>query len=440
MLLASYYFYFSWSYWMGLLLVATTLFDWWIGLRIHQSESQKKKYLYASLFFNLGLLFGFKYFGSLEIFSGLFENSTVPQYQATFNAIAIPIGISFYTFQSLSYVFDVYKGKIEAEKNLKNYALFVAFFPQLVAGPIERFRHLSSQFTFKIKLHEIDFRKAIQTIIYGFFKKIVIADRVGEYVDVIFSSPEKFHPLLLLLAGLGFAVQVNCDFSGYTDIATGVAKLFGVDLMINFKRPLLTTSFKAFWQRHHISFMNWFRDYVYFPLGGNKKGQLIWARNILIVFVLSGLWHGAKFNLLIWGILLAFIFIIENYFLSKTQNAMLKKVGGHFYFIVLHSLLIILVRSVSWQESKLFYHSIFSADIFHPIPFKVLLLQINAFSLCLTLALILLFFTKEIIDEKKENSGRHWSAISENIIHAVLLILIFITGRFDTHLFIYFQF
>jgi alginate O-acetyltransferase complex protein AlgI len=440
MLLASYYFYFSWSYWMGLLLLATTLFDWWIGLKIEGSQSNKRSYLMLSLLFNLGLLIGFKYIGGFEYIAQLFSAIEVPNYNAILNSIAIPIGISFYTFQSLSYVFDVYYGKIAAEKRLEKYALYVSFFPQLVAGPIERYQHLSEQFTFKIKLTEVDFRTAAQKIIYGFFKKLVIADRVGEYVDIVFSSPEKFHPLLLLIAGIGFAVQVNCDFSGYTDIAAGVAKLFGVDLMINFKRPLLATSFKAFWQKHHISFMNWFRDYVYFPLGGNKKGQLIWIRNILIVFVLSGLWHGAKLNLLIWGILLAFIFILENHFLSKTKISILKKIGGHFYFIILHSLLIILVRSASWKESELFYKAIFSDNLFQVLHFDVLFQQMNAFSLWLTLVLVLLFFVKETIDEEQETSGRHQSALYENWIHALLFMLIFIAGRFDTHLFIYFQF
>jgi alginate O-acetyltransferase complex protein AlgI len=439
LLLASYYFYFSWSYWMGCLLLATTLFDWWMGLKIDATQNNKKTFLYLSLFFNLGLLIGFKYLGAFSNFTTLFDGADFKNYNTTLNAIAIPIGISFYTFQSLSYVLDVYKQKIKAEKNLLTYALFVAFFPQLVAGPIERFQHLKKQFTFSSTLKTIDFRSAIQNIISGFFKKLVIADRVGEYVDVVFQSPATYHPLLLLLAGFGFAVQVNCDFSGYTDIATGVAKLFGVDLMTNFKRPLLASSFKSFWQRHHISFMNWFRDYAYLPLGGNKKGHLIWIRNVFIVFLLSGFWHGAKLNLLVWGFLLAAIYLIENIFINK-YTALWKKIVGIFYFLLLHSLLILLVRSPNWETSKVFYSTIFSPDLFHAIDTSILLQQLNTFTLTITMALVLLFFTKEILDERQAQLAITFSKLAQNALYFFLFLLIFIAGRFDTNLFIYFQF
>jgi alginate O-acetyltransferase complex protein AlgI len=441
LLLASYYFYFSWSYWMGLLLIATTLFDFWIAHRIQAQKENKKGYLYLSLIFNLGLLLGFKYFGGFHFLSELSQSIRFENYNTTLNTIAIPIGISFYTFQSLSYVLDIYKEKIQAEKNLLNYALFVAFFPQLVAGPIERYKHLSSQFTFKLKIKDIDFRTAAHQIIRGFFKKLVIADRVGEYVDVVFAHPENFHPLLLLLAGLGFAVQVNCDFSGYTDIASGVAKLFGIDLMVNFRRPLLATSFKAFWQRHHISFMSWFRDYVYFPLGGSKVKYWLWVRNIFIVFILSGLWHGAKLNLLIWGILLAFIFILESYIIKKNEVSTLKKIVRHCYFLLFHGLLIILVRSQTWNDSVDFYLGIFNSKIFEAFNLSSLFLTINKFSLVLTIFVTLFFFILEIIEEKRMNIlGNKKNRRQANLIHFICLLLIFILGRFDTQLFIYFQF
>ncbi len=439
LLVASYYFYFSWSYWMGCLLLATTLFDWWVGLKIDATQNNKKTFLYLSLLFNLGLLIGFKYLGAFSDFTTLFDGALVKNYNTTLNAIAIPIGISFYTFQSLSYVLDVYKQKIKAEKNVLTYALFVAFFPQLVAGPIERFQHLKKQFTFDSTLKTIDFRSAIQNIISGFFKKLVIADRVGEYVDVVFQSPSTYHPLLLFLAGFGFAIQVNCDFSGYTDIATGVAKLFGVDLMVNFKSPLLATSFKSFWQRHHISFMNWFRDYVYVPLGGNKKGHFIWMRNIFIVFLLSGLWHGAKLNLLVWGFLLATIYLVENAFLNDKLN-LWKKISGTLYFLVLHSLLIILVRSPNWETSMLFYTRIFSPDLFHSIDLKIRLWPINAFTLLFTIILVLVFFAKEILDERLVQKPKVLSNNWQNTLYLFLFILIFVAGRFNTNLFIYFQF
>jgi alginate O-acetyltransferase complex protein AlgI len=440
MLLASYYFYFSWSYWMGLLLIATTLFDWCIGLKIQQDEKNKKLYLYASLLFNLGLLFGFKYFGSLNTFTAFFGKIDYLQDSSRLSAIAIPIGISFYTFQSLSYVFDVYNNKIAAEKNLKNYALFVAFFPQLVAGPIERYQHLSSQFTFKIKLHEVDFKSAIQAIIFGFFKKMVIADRVGEYVDVIFKSPDNFHPIFLLIGVIGFTIQLVCDFSGYTDIASGVAKLFGIDLMINFKRPLLSKSIKAFWQRHHISLMSWLRDYIYFPLGGNRTSKIKWLRNIFIVFLLSGLWHGAKANFLFWGFCVAIVYLAEHFLINKNKQNILKSSLSHLYFIVMNGLLFSIFRSKSLDDSLHFLRRIFNSSWLNPIHLQELFSVLNQFSLWLTLALVMLFFTKEIFDEYTENQMIKMNPHTQNLIHFGLLILIFIAGRFNTNLFIYFQF
>jgi alginate O-acetyltransferase complex protein AlgI len=439
-LLASYYFYFSWSYWMGLLLIATTLFDWWIGLSIHQSGSNKKRYLYASLVFNLGLLFGFKYFGSLESVSSLLGFNGITQHRSSFNAIAIPIGISFYTFQSLSYVFDVYQGKIAAEKNLKNYALFVAFFPQLVAGPIERFQHLSSQFTFKIKWQEVDFKSAIQTMIFGFFKKMVIADRVGEYVDVIFKSPDKFHPLFLLIGIIGFTIQLVCDFSGYTDIASGVAKLFGVDLMVNFKRPLLAKSIKTFWQRHHISLMNWLRDYIYFPLGGNKTNKIKWLRNIFVVFLLSGLWHGAKAHFLFWGFCVALVYLAEHFLMHKNKQSILKSSGSHLYFMMMNALLFSIFRSNSLEDSLQLFHCLFSSHWLTPIHIQDICSALSQFTLLLTLMMVIIYFTKEILDECVENKTIRLSPHLQTIFHFGLLVLIFIAGRFNTNLFIYFQF
>jgi alginate O-acetyltransferase complex protein AlgI len=440
MLLASYYFYFSWSYWMGLLLIATTLFDWWIGLRMHQNANNKKSYLYASLLFNLGLLFGFKYFDSLDSFTSLFCFNEASQNNSSFNTIAIPIGISFYTFQSLSYVFDVYQGKIAAEKNLKNYALFVAFFPQLVAGPIERFQHLSSQFTFKIKLQAVDFKSAIQTIIFGFFKKMVIADRVGEYVDIIFKSPDKFHPVFLLIGIIGFTIQLVCDFSGYTDIASGVAKLFGVDLMVNFKRPMLAKSIKAFWQRHHISLMNWLRDYIYFPLGGSRTSKIKWIRNIFIVFLLSGLWHGAKANFLFWGFCVALVYLAEHFLINKNKQSILKSSGSHLYFIIMNALLFSIFRSKSLEDSLQLLHRIFSTHWLTPVHFQDIFSVLNQFTLLLTLMMVIIYFTKEIFDEFAENKMIKVNSHLQNIFHFGLLLLIFLAGRFNTNLFIYFQF
>ncbi len=439
MLVASYYFYFSWSYWMGALLLATTAFDWWIGLKIDSAEKQhKKKYLILSLCFNLGLLIGFKYLGLFDFVHYYFGSI---DHTNSIQSIAIPIGISFYTFQSLSYVFDVYYQKILAEKNIFNYALFVAFFPQLVAGPIERYQHLTAQFTFKIKLSEIDFKWAIQKIIYGYFKKLVIADRLAIYVETIYQSPQDFPASGLLFAGIAFSIQVVCDFSGYTDIASGIAKLFGVDLMLNFKRPLLAKSTKAFWQRHDISLMQWFRDYVYFPLGGSKKGAFIWIRNIFIVFLLSGLWHGHQLNLIVWGFCVALVYVVEHYFMQYIKvAAWLKRLLSPVYLILITALLLSVLRNNNWSNCVYFFQTLFSAQIFQNMAWQPLYSITTLFSFCLTFSLVIIYFIKEIIDERTELQELKIAPWLQNGIHYLLLLWIVIAGNFNNNLFIYFQF
>ncbi len=442
LLLASYYFYFSWSYWMGLLLMATTVLDWWIGLKIASAEAAKRKaFLILSLIINLGLLAGFKYFGLFDAVHRLFGSVLDATNDNTLQTIAIPIGISFYTFQSLSYVFDVYFRKISAEKNILQYALFVAFFPQLVAGPIERYQHLTSQFAFKIKFSNIDFKWAIQKIIYGYFKKLVIADRLGIYVESIYNTPQAFSAPTLVLAGLAFSIQVVCDFSGYTDIASGVAKLFGVDLMLNFKRPLLAKSTKAFWQRHNISLMHWFRDYVYFPLGGNKKGALVWVRNIFIVFLLSGLWHGHQLNLLLWGFSTALVYIIEHYFMQYVKLPIgIKRFLSPIYFLLITALLLSVLRNNNLDNCVYFFQTVFSSAIFQTINWRTLYSITTLFSFSLSFLMVIIYFMKEIIDEHVENQQLKVPIWFQNSLHFLLLLLIFVAGNFSNNLFIYFQF
>ena len=259
--------------------------------------------LALSLLVNLGLLFAFKYLGffseSLEALLGLLGQPTdVPSI-----ALVLPVGISFYTFQTLSYSIDVYRGEKEPERHLGVFALYVSFFPQLVAGPIERSTRLLPQF---FQERDFDYDRVVdglKLMLWGFFKKVVIADRVGLYVDEVYNNPDGYEGLPIWVATYLFAVQIYCDFSGYSDIAIGAAKVLGFDLMENFRRPYFSKSVQEFWRRWHISLSTWFRDYVYVALGGNRVSTGWWYFNIMVVFVVSGLWHGAAWTFVIWGAL-----------------------------------------------------------------------------------------------------------------------------------------
>lgn len=305
LLLASYYFYAAWRPEYLLLIIASTLVDYLCALRMGRLESRRrrKKYLVLSLGSNLGLLFGFKYltffnestravFDQLNIFYG------VPTFE-----ILLPVGISFYTFQTLSYTIDVYRGARPPERHLGIFALYVSFFPQLVAGPIERSTRLLPQF---FQHHGFDagrVQSGLRLILWGFFKKIVIADRLAVYVNAVYANPSAYDGPSLLLATYFFAFQIYCDFSAYSDIAIGSARVMGFELMQNFRRPYFARSIQEFWQRWHISLSTWFRDYVYLPLGGNRVPTWRWYTNLLLVFLVSGLWHGANWTFVVWGAL-----------------------------------------------------------------------------------------------------------------------------------------
>ena len=303
LLVSSYYFYMSANARYVLLLLFTTLVSYGAALLMRRTEDRKKRKacLGAALVICLGLLFFFKYFNFLSgTVTTLLQSISLPVSEVTLNLI-LPVGISFYIFQTLGYVIDVYKGKTEACTHFGKYATFVSFFPLLLAGPIERAEHLLPQLE---KEHSFDADKAIagaKLIAWGYFKKIAIADVVVSLVDVVYNQVTSYTGLALGVATFFYAFQVYCDFSGYSDIARGVAKLLDIDLMINFKSPYFAASLKEFWSRWHISLSTWFRDYVYIPLGGSRKGTWRTKRNLLITFLVSGLWHGASWTYVIWG-------------------------------------------------------------------------------------------------------------------------------------------
>ncbi|MFH1642599.1 MAG: MBOAT family O-acyltransferase [Nanoarchaeota archaeon] len=325
LLISSYYFYMSWKAEYIILIMISTLIDYVSGIQIYNSKTQKRKkiYLVLSLLSNLGLLFVFKY---LNFFSDSVR-TLLQQFSIQLNPITLkvllPVGISFYTFQTLSYTIDVYRGKIQPQRHLGIFAVYVSFFPQLVAGPIERAKNLLPQFFEK---HYFDYKRitdGLKLMLWGFFKKVVIADRLSIIVNTIYNNPTDYTGITLILATVFFAFQIYCDFSGYSDIAIGAAQIMGFKLMDNFKRPYFSRSISEFWKRWHISLSSWFKDYVYIPLGGNKVSIPRWYVNLLIVFLISGLWHGANWTFVIWGALHGF-YLISEIITKPLKNKLLK--------------------------------------------------------------------------------------------------------------------
>ena len=304
LLLASCYFYMAFVPVYILILGFTIIIDYFAGINIEKSVGHKRKaLLIISLIANIGVLCFFKYYNFINenirmALSGWHYKTPLP-----YLSILLPIGLSFHTFQAMSYTIEVYRGNQPAEHKFGVYALYVMFYPQLVAGPIERPQNLLPQFHAKHEFNAHNVSQGLQQMLIGFVKKLVVADRIALYVNNVYDHSATQSGKSLALATVFFAFQIYCDFAGYTDIAIGAAKVMGFDLMRNFKRPYLAVSVTEFWQRWHISLSTWFRDYVYIPLGGNRMGRLTQFANLLIVFLLSGLWHGARWTFIIWGAL-----------------------------------------------------------------------------------------------------------------------------------------
>jgi len=311
LLVSSYFFYACWDWRFMFLLIFSTLLDYYTGIKIHDATNQRKKmfWLWLSIGVNLGFLGVFKYYNFFA--SSFADGLSLLGFKANFGTLQVilPVGISFYTFHGLSYVIDLYKNRIKPERNFIDYSLFVSFFPLLVAGPIERATHLLPQI---LKKREFDYSRAVdglRQILWGLFKKIVIADNCATYVNQIFGSYETQSGSTLLLGAILFAFQIYCDFSGYSDIALGTARLFGIELLRNFAFPYFSRDIAEFWRRWHISLTTWFRDYLYIPLGGSRGGKWQAIRNTFIIFLVSGFWHGANWTFLAWGAFHAFLFL-----------------------------------------------------------------------------------------------------------------------------------
>ena len=329
LLFSSYYFYMSWNAVYGLLLFFSTFITWGAGLfleRFSGDPKAKKRVITLALVLNLGLLAYFKYTGlALDsiraLFSALKVSITVPACD-----ILLPVGISFYTFQALGYAIDVYRGKVKAEKNFFRYALFVSFFPQLVAGPIERSENLLAQINRPVIFRYENLKKGFLMMLYGYFLKLVMADNLARFVDEIYDNPSQYPGMYIVVATVFFAFQIYGDFGGYSMIARGAAKILGFDLMDNFEAPYMSLSVGEFWRRWHASLGKWFRDYLYIPLGGSRKGSVRKYVNVMIVFLLSGLWHGAAWHFVIWGGLNGLFQVAEGV-LSPWIAALYDRVG-----------------------------------------------------------------------------------------------------------------
>lgn len=315
LVLASYYFYMCWRIEYALIIVGITLIDYFAGVKMGAcaNKAQRRKWLILSIAANLSILCFFKYLGFFnESVRGVLHIFGAP-YHVPYLSILLPVGVSFHTFQTMAYTIDVYKGDQKPEKDFKTFALYVVFFPQLVAGPIERAHRLISQFHRKQILTYSNVTYGLKRMAWGFFKKVVIADRLALLVNQVYNSPREFAGIPLIVATIFFAFQIYCDFSGYTDIAIGSARVLGIKLSENFQMPYLATSIKDFWKRWHISLTSWFRDYVYISMGGNRVPLWRWGVNIMVVFLVSGLWHGANWTFVIWGAVYGTFFLLSSW-------------------------------------------------------------------------------------------------------------------------------
>ncbi|MBN1950907.1 MAG: MBOAT family protein [Bacteroidales bacterium] len=448
LLFASYYFYMCWNYKYIVLIAFSTVIDYIAGILLHHSKRKGSRvfYLLASLATNLGLLFFYKYWNFFaENVNPVLDNFNifrdVPIYQ-----YLLPVGISFYTFQTLSYTIDIFKRQREPEYHFGKFALFVSFFPQLVAGPIERSVNLLPQFHKHFTFDYERIKSGILQMAWGFFKKVVIADRLAEYVNLVYENPHDYTGGSLIIATFFFAFQIYCDFSGYSDIAIGSAKVMGYDLMTNFKRPYLAVNIQDFWRRWHISLSTWFRDYVYIPLGGSRVAKWRWHFNTMVTFLVSGLWHGAEWTFVIWGGLHGAYLVIAK--ISDTLRAKFNTSIGLLQRPGLHRIVQILITFVLVIFGWIFFRADNTSEAFYVIRnfFNFQGGELNLFRVpadfIIAFAAIGLLIFIEILEEQiqlyekltKLKRPVKW------ILLILLTLAIFILGMWESQDFLYFQF
>ena len=445
LLVSSYFFYACWDYRFLFLLIFSTLLDYYTGIKMHDAKTKnlKKFWFWLSISINLGFLGIFKYY---NFFAESFAQSlSLIGFNANFWTlnVILPVGISFYTFHGLSYVIDIYKDRIKPEKNFIDYSVFVSFFPLLVAGPIERATHLLPQIQRK---REFNYEKAVdglKQILWGLFKKIVIADNCAQYANMVFNNSTEYSGSTHIVAAIFFAFQIYCDFSGYSDIALGTARLFGIDLLRNFAFPYFSRDIAEFWRRWHISLSTWFRDYLYIPLGGSKGGNWMRVRNTFIIFIVSGFWHGANWTFIIWGFLNA-LFIMPSILFSTNRNNLDIVAQGRTFasFKEIWSILItfsltvfawIFFRAASLENALSYIGEIFSYSTFSkPQEIRNALVWV-----------VLIFIIIEWLGREEQFAiaklGQNWPRFLRWIFYFIIVITI-IEFKGTDQQFIYFQF
>lgn len=445
-LIASYVFYGWWDWRFLSLILASTILDYSVGIALSKTEIKRKRklLLYVSILFNLGLLGFFKYYNFfIDNWIDLWSNLGVTMNRSSLNII-LPVGISFYTFQTLSYTIDVYRKKIDATHNFIAFSSFVSFFPQLVAGPIERASNLLPQF---YKKRTFDYNLAVsgvRLILWGLFKKIVIADNCAMFVNEIYGNYENQSGLTLILGAIYFTFQIYGDFSGYSDIAIGTARLFGFKLMRNFNYPYFSRDIAEFWRRWHISLSTWFRDYLYIPLGGSRGTRFNQVRNVFIIFLVSGFWHGANWTFLFWGGINALLFVP---LLLANKNRKNIEIVAHNrrlpslkeFFQILFTFIItniawVFFRSESISDAFRYLGRMMSSNKFFDIEY---LSRIERYSFEI-IFLIGLFIVLEWFSRNHETPFRGRFSF---ILEALIIAFLFVFGAFSNHAsFIYFQF
>ena len=446
MFIASYFFYGWWDWRFLSLIVISTIVDFLVAQKMHTSDDQKerKRLLWVSMLVNLGFLAFFKYY---NFFASSFEEMAngmgLHPRDFTLNII-LPMGISFYTFQTMSYTIDVYRKDLEPEKDWLKFATFVSFFPQLVAGPIVRASDFLPQFQ---KSHDFDWNRLITgvgRVIWGFFKKVAIADSIAVIVDQVWANPEMHSSSYVLIGLILYSFQIYLDFSGYSDIAIGLARIFGFDFPENFKTPYFSKGFSEFWKRWHISLSSWLRDYLYIPLGGNRGGQFGTYRNLMITMLLGGLWHGASWNFVVWGFLHGLYLILERFVGQPIGRLMKGKLhvpkwawaGVSILTVyILTNVAWVFFRSSDFHTAMVIFQRIGSFDnfTFSSVPNKFLIIK------GFFLIAILLFI--EITNFKVHyNSLALRYPVFGAVGYSVLLLLIALFGTFGASAFIYFQF
>lgn len=433
LLVASCYFYMAFKPVYIAILGFTIVVDYFAGIFIEQTSGQKKKiFLIASLIANIGVLATFKYWNFINQNITDLLGMTGAENPLPFLDILLPVGLSFHTFQAMSYTIEVYRGHQKAERHFGIYSLYVMFYPQLVAGPIERPQNLLHQFREEHYWDVDRFKRGFSQMLWGFFKKVVIADRLSVFVNEVYGDWTNSTGANLWLAVIFFSFQIYCDFSGYSDIAIGSARIMGFDLMTNFNKPYLARSVEEFWKRWHISLSTWFRDYLYIPLGGNRSGTIRRYINLSIVFLVSGLWHGAGWNFMLWGALHAVFVVLELIYRSQFGKLQIPDAMKMFLTFFVVSIAWIFFRTSSTEQSFGILKRLFSFNQFGVLSTH----SMNTIEVLFSVALILLLLVIERLDVRIQTRTR-WTFAAMS---ASVIFIIYLFGVFNQEQFIYFQF